>query len=780
MRKPLKHIPNAKRPAKYGRFIEEGNAYLVTATETPRPWCNLLGNTLGDGLFGGLFGQCGQGFLWNIGFRHDQITNWAEYQFTPGKLGRGRLVFLKDLDTGKYWTGNPQPGETDYRDFSCVHRPGVSEIRAARHGIGFTMRAFVPRDAEVEIWTLTLRNLGAKRRRLAVVPAVEFPTRRIHWHFSAKFHADLQAVLFHDNNTTRPSGAFLALDRPVRASDSSWAAFYGAAGPTGDRLHPRALERGLSNSEALNEWCVGALETRLTLPPGGEVSFNVFCGRAVEKKDAKRLLARFRKKDAVAKALPKVLDWWRKLRSRVRTELPDETLQYALNCWAPYCVDVSMRYRQQAGVGIRDIFQYCRGYLPLNPRVCREKILETLPYQYAAGHSIRMYDPYAGKLQMRDARDNMTWLADTLCAYLKETDDWSILDEVVPYFDKGKGTVWEHTVRAAEFLSTHLGRHKQVLVAEGDWNDGLRISGPHNKGESVWLTIAVCRMLRFTAEMARRLGRTALARKFEKRRLVLAGYVNKYAWDGNWYVYGYTEKGTPVGSKKSKEGKIFANVQTWALMEGLVPKERERKVWKAVEDYLLTDCGLLVQHPAYTKYDPEIGPASAMAPGAHENAGAYAHGTTFYVAALAANGLGRRAVEAWHLVHPTNKLNPHSGCEPFGSTTFYTGPASPRFGFSEHSWFTGSAAWMFFQPLEFILGIRPEFDGLRIEPAIPPKWRGYKVVRRFRGATYEIEVRNPRRVGSGVREVKLDGKPLPGNIVPPAEGGTHRVEVLMG
>jgi cellobiose phosphorylase len=773
MQKPLKQVPTARKPANYGRFIENGRAYLITTPDTPRPWCNVLGNDH----FAGLFSQCGQGFVFNIGFRHEQITNWGEYQYTPGKMHRGRVVFLKDLDSNRYWAGNPQPGEKGFKDFWCRQEPGISEIHAIRNGVEFCMRAFVPPDAEVEIWTVTLRNLTGKKMRLAVVPTVEFPVRKIHWHFTGNYLRDMQAVYFKDANRERPTGSFFACDRPVKKFDASWAAFYGLLN---DRLHPQGVERGLSNSVAMNEWCVGALEFHLELAPGKETIFNVYTGRAVKEKDVRPILAKYRRCDEIEKALVKVRAFWARLHDRVKTDLPDPTMQYALNCWSQFCVDVAMRFRQQAGVGIRDMFQYCRGYMALDPKLCREKIMEPLPYQYAAGNCIRMYDPHAGKLQTRDARDNITWLADSLAAYLKETGDWTILKEVVPYYDKGKGTVWEHLRRATDFMSTQLGDHKQALVMDGDWNDGLRISGPKKKGESTWLTIAVCRMLRFTAEIARRLGEKAYADKCLRRRALLADYVNKHAWDGKWYIYGFDDNGRPVGSSRSKEGKIFANVNTWAFMEDIVPEHRKRTVWKSLWDYIWTDVGALVQHPAFTLYDENIGPASSMTPGAHENAGAYSHGSTFFIAALAAQGMGAKAAETWHCIHPTNPRNPHSGCEPYGSTTFYTGAASPRFGASEFSWFSGSAAWMFFVPLEMILGVKPDFDGLRIDPCIPGKWKRYRVMRKFRSAEYDIEVRNPRGVEKGVREVRLDGRLLPDNLVPPAEAGRHKVDVLMG
>lgn len=773
MKKPRKHIPGADKPQKYGYFAKDGLSYCVTSTETPRPWCNLLGNLE----FGGQFSQCGQGFLWYLSHNHEQVTNWQEMHYSPSRLARGRLVFIKDRQTGKYWTANPQPGERGFSDFYCKVEPGVSTIHAKRNGMDFTMRAFVPWDANVEVWTLTLRNTGRDTRRLAVIPAIEFPTRRITTVGDATFHKDLQAVHSWDSDKRQPVGAFFASDAKVAAFDTNWDTFYG---PLNDRLHPRALESGLSNSESQNDYCVGVLEIRTALGPGESFSFNVFTGRAYEKKDIAPLLRRFRKPGAVEEALCAVRSVFERQRQCVQVRIPDRLMQTALNCWSPYCVSIAARFRQMLKVGYRDVLQYQRAHLIFDHKWARENILRILEYQYACGRSVRAYRPHDGSVDARDARDGVSWIADTLCSYIKETGDTGILDEEVPFLDRGHGTVWEHAVRAVTFLFKHRGRHRMCLVGGGDWNDSLELGGKHGRGESVWLTIATCRALRITAEIARHIGKNKDAERFEGWRRALARDVNRIAWDGNWYIYGYNDEGEPVGSKKNAEGRIFANVQSWALMEHIVPADRVNKVWKSLEDYLITDAGTLVLHPPYTKYRTEIGRISAIATGNYEHAAAYVHGTAFAVGAYAANKLGEKAVATWHLAHPTNPLNPNSGCEPYACTTYFTGPSSRHYGRSLNSWFTGSAAWIYFLGIEEILGIKTDFNGLRIDPAIPRTWNGYAVIRKFRGATYRIIVHNPDRVSGGVRQMTVDGRLIPGNIVPVMTEGYHDVNVVMG
>ncbi len=777
MKPPRKRVPGARKKASYGYFSSDGGAYVVTTVDTPRPWCNLLGNEQ----VASTFSQCGQGVMFYVSSGYEQVTNWQELQYYPSKPSRGRLVFLKDRDTGEYWTANPQPGEEkDYLDFHCIMEPFVSTIHVLRRGIEFSMRAFIPADENVEIWTLQFTNRGNERRRLSIYPVVEFPTRRIHWFFSASFRKALNAIYFRDiNYGNNPTGAFFWLDKrmKVHSHETSMTRFYG---PLNFRLKPQGIEKGLSCRDSANEWAVGVMETRVTLEPGSSVSFNVMVGRAPLETDMRRIIRKYSDPSRVERALEKVKGNWANTKEKILTSLPDTILQHGLNCWTKYCIDVSMRFQQGSKVGYRDILQFCRAYMPLNPDKCRKKILEALGFQYAEGRAVRGYNRLIGTVDERDARDGVSWLADTLEAYLKETGDLDILDEEVPYYDKGRGTVWEHLLRAAEFLYTHRGRHKMCLVGGGDWNDALNIGGGKGRGESVWLSMATCRTLRITAAIAERIGEKQIARKLLRWRKQLVKDINAHAWDGGWYVYGFTDDGEPVGSSANKEGKIFANVQTWALMEDIVPPERKDTLLKNMEKYLCTDVGILVLHPAYTEYDEKLGRISAMSPGTYENGSAYVHGTAFLIAAYLACGMPEEALKYWHIAHPTNKLNPHSGCEHFGCTTFYCGPASPDFGFSENSWFTGSTAWLFFQAVENLLGVKADYDGLRIDPCIPPQWKRYTVIRRFRGATYRIRVNNPDGVKGGIKEVKYDGEVLRDNLIPTAEGGTHTVEVLLG
>lgn len=501
-------------------------------------------------------------------------------------MSRDRLVFVKDRTTGKYWVSNPQPGEKGFSHFWCKVERGVSTIHAIREGIEFQMRAFIPWDDDVEIWTLSFKNIGKKTRNLSIFPAIEFPTRRIHWYFSMVYLPELQAIHFIDSDYQSPKGAFFACDTKVFGYETSSRRFYGYLN---DRLHPAGIEVGLSNKSAENEWCVGVLETRFSLKPAATFSFNVFIGRELKKKKVASVLKKFRKVGTIEKAIQKVYQYWEKLKERVQVHLPNKTMEVALNCCVPYCVDITTRFRQGTKVGYRDIIQYARGYMALNPKRSGEMLLTALRYQYADGNAPRAFLPDYSGIDTRDARDGVSWIADTLCAYIKETGDLNILKTIIRYYDKGRETVWEHAKKAVEFLYHNRGRHKMCLVGGGDWNDALQLGGGKGRGESVWLTVAACRALRITAEIARHIGDTSSAKKFERWRNELADDINRYAWDGEWYIYGFTDNVRPCGSHVEKEGAIYANVQTWALMEKIVPTEREKNYGKILK----TICALM-------------------------------------------------------------------------------------------------------------------------------------------------------------------------------------------
>lgn len=778
MPEPQHHIPGPDHRREWGYFEEDDRFFRVTSTDTPRPWMNLMSN----GQYGAFFSQHGVGFSFYKTPKACEVTRWSLNQSRPRFFDAGRLIFIKDLDDGHYWIGNPQPGDGHlYKDYYCRHSQGWSELHATRDGIELTYRFFVPCRGTCELWTVTARNVSNRTRRLAFVPQVELPTRSIYLAARGGFNTRLQALRCHqpgDRMWKRmDSRLFFGLDRRISAWDTSRDVFWGLRA---DPRHPQALETGLRNTNCDTEWMVAALETRATVKPGKSVTFNGILGYAEKDSEAAALLRRFRKPGSVDKALAEVIANWDSKFTCGHCELPDRDAARFLSIWGKSAtVQVTLGSRSQT-IGYRDTIQDLRGYLLVDPTFVKSRMLWMLSYIRKDGSTYRAIDPWLGNHDKDDFRDNPVWAAELVNAYVRETGDSGVLDEVIEYLDGGKGTVWDHLVRILERLVKLRGRRRLVLVGGGDWSDALGPYGKEGRGESAWLTLLVVRGLRMLAELAEPTGRRKDGARLLSWRRDLADAFNKTAWDGQWYIYGWDDDNIPIGSRRSPEGKIHANVQTWALMEKVVPPAREKILWESIRRYLDTDAGLLTCWPAYVKTQPTGSRIARMNPGWMENAAIYCHGTAFLMSACTASGKGELALRALQCYLPTNPANPRSDMEPYGVANMYIGPDSVHFGRGGYSWFTGSVAWFLFAGWEDLVGVKAGFDGLLIAPCVPASWTTWSATKRFRGATYNITFTKPE--GSAdmqVKQLTVDGAVIDGNTVPVFSRGTHTVNVRL-
>jgi len=429
----------------------------------------------------------------------------------------------------------------------------------------------------------------------------------------------------------------------------------------------------------------------------------------------------------------------------------------------------------------------------------KKQILLHARHQFKDGTVYHWWHPLSEEGRITGKTDDLLWLPYVTVNYLKETDDFAILSQKIPYLpepgdtSKVKGetdTLYNHCKRAIEKVLKRFSPRGLPLIGEGDWNDGMSAVGCRWKGESVWLAHFLYGILRDFAEVARRKKDKNLARRYIQRSEVLKEKINKYAWDGSWYIRATKDSGTPIGSSKCKEGKIFLNAQTWAIINGIAPEERARKSMDSVERILGTKYGPLLLHPAYSRPDETIGYLTRYAPGVRENGGVYTHAAVW---AILAECIMKRQEKAWQFylgICPVyrgidSKLYK---AEPYVTPGNVDGPASANFGQAGWTWYTGSAAWMYKVGTEWILGVRATFDGLIVDPCIPREWKGFKIERKIRGDTYEIYVDNSRGVSHGVREVIVDRKKVDRGTEPPpyaiipifGDGKTHKVVVKLG
>jgi cellobiose phosphorylase len=371
------------------------------------------------------------------------------------------------------------------------------------------------------------------------------------------------------------------------------------------------------------------------------------------------------------------------------------------------------------------------------------------------------------------------WIAPVVDAYLKESGDKSILEHVVPYFDHGGGTVWEHTLQGLRHSSEDLGPHGLVRCRFGDWNDSLTGVDLEGKGESVWTTIGIVYSLKVAADIAAQVvGEEPLAAELGQRAAILTRAVRQHGWDGKWFLRAINDLGERIGSDKDSEARIWLLPQVWAVLAGIVEGEDADRLFAEIETHLATPYGFKTFDPPYTAVRKHVGRVTAMFPGMWENGTPYCHASGFKVLADCAAGRGDAALDTWMKVMPDNDGNPstHSGCEPYSFTNQYIGPDNPRAGETQFSWMTGAGGWFFRAMTEGILGVRADFEGLRIDPAMPSAWRECELTREFRGARYHILLRNPHGIQRGEVGIEVDGEPVQGNLVPCfADGGLHRV-----
>lgn len=748
--------------ASFGHFSEDGLEYLITDPfAPPRAQVNFLWNeTLISGLnqFGG-----GDGVFNN----QTLLYNHPEGRVRLIRDGR-RYFYLRDLESGEYWSTGLFPVCPEGAVLTTRVGLGYSEFVSVFDGMVCESRVFLAPDEPVEMWEFRITNRGRAPRRLGLVPYVEwwlagYPTFSSPYSYlRSQFHEGLRAVSAHNTSDERPHGrynAFLATDRPVSGWCGGRRDFLG---PFGTPTHPRALMEGkMAGREAWCEELASAVEIPVDVEPGATAEACVLLGSFDTEAEMERLILKTRDSGYRAEAWKRLREEKRRMLDRVWIDTPDPAVNRLVNVWSKQQIQLCVEFGRDGARGFRDTLQDAWGILPFNAPLARAKIIETLRHQWADGHAVRGWLP----LQPHHYSDGPAWITPAVAAYLKETGEFSFLDEIVPYLDSGEDTVLGHMLRGVRHLAGDLGCHGLVLAHEGDWNDSLNWMGKAGKGESVWTSMALFHSQRLLAELAREvLHDPALEAGMLEGAEKIRTAINLHGWDGGWYLAGWSDSGQPVGSHMNAEGRTFLNTQTWAVLTGLATGERLEKCWKAIDEILESEHGSLTLWPPYTSRDENSGRVSMLLPGMYENGTPYCHGTAFKIVADIVGGRPDKALASWRKVMPDNPAHPSavSGCEPYAFTNQYLGPCNGRAGDSISGWITGAAGWMFRAVLENFCGVRPAYHGLEIRPCLPSEWRGAKVRRIFRGREYAIEIS---KAGPGPDLVKVNGRMCPDGFV---------------
>ena len=811
----------------YGYFDDKNREYVITRPDTPLPWINYLGCQA----YFGIISNTAGGYSVYRDARLRRITRYR-YNNVPFDLG-GRYIYVRDDETGDYWSPSWQPTHSDLEQYTCRHGMGYSTIGSKRRGISASTRYFVPLDENLEIWQCTVSNERQTPAALSVFSAIEFclwdaqdDSTNFQRNFSIGEVEIEDGVIYHktEYRERRDHFAWFACSAEVAGFDTQRDVFLG---PTRGWDRPAAVERGESFDSVAHGWApIGSHHVRLVLQPGEtrqilfvlgyhenpkDEKFDPPESQTVNKKTVKPAIARYLVPANVDEAFQKLRTYWDGLLGICQVTTPDIHTDRMVNVWNAYQCMATFNMSRSAsfyesgigrGLGFRDSNQDLLGFVHMIPERARERILDLAATQLPSGGAYHQYQPLTKKGNNDvggNFNDDPHWLIVGVGAYLKETGDWSILDEPVQ-FDNQPGSeqpLYEHLQRSFRYTLERLGPHGLPLIGRADWNDCLNLNcfsdtpgqsfqTTTNKegkvAESIFIGGLFVLAAKELAAIARHSGHADEAPGYLAEGARMEETVRRHGWDGEWFLRAYDDFGNKVGSKECAEGKIFIEPQGFCILAGIGLEDGlARRALESVRKYLATPHGIVLQQPAYSRYYLHLGEISSYPPGYKENAGIFCHNNPWVIIAEAMAGNGDGAHDYYSRINPSAReaISDVHRCEPYVYAQMIAGRDAPTHGEAKNSWLTGTAAWNYYAIVQFILGIRPAYDGLQITPAIPERWTGFRAVRRFRGVTYRITVR---RAGTG-NAVKLvvDGLAAEGDVVrAPADGRTEvEVEVTL-
>ena len=738
------------------KFADDKKEYLIKNMFPKRPWLNYAWNkdyVSSFNQFGfGISRYCdSKGLLRNILQKEDN-----------------RLIFIKDEQSGEYWAANRNYDNAPFEVFETIVGMGYSKIDSKYQGIKTSMKCFVPTEGLYECWEVEVENTAEAERKISLYAytSVDMSVTVHYAYAEGHFEKAINGIYCsHDayDSPTDIGGAFFATNREVCAYETTDRRFKGVYSDIG---HPVALkETYLANEDTCFENEIApTLQFEFRLNAGQKEKLLFILGACKNMEEAQTICKSMLNETAFENEFNAVKKGVDRFQNNIIIETPDPEINSRINIWIKRQMELGKDWGRLYGKGFRDIMQDIAGYLALEPESARERILYCLAYQRENGNPIRQWNPYEPKVYM----DGAVWLFFTLNVYLKETRDFSILEEKVKYYESDiEETVLEHCVRGMQFLQNNLGEHGLNLWGDGDWNDSLNGCGVLGKGESLWLSEAVIKAVKDFKEILVATGNEHFIGDMLDKAETMKNSIIKYGWDKDHFIYGINDYGEKVGAYENKEGQIFLNSQVWAILAGIVEGEDARKLLDTVEEKLGCEYGYQVQYPSYTKGSDKIGRSSYFKPGCYENGSVYNHGVAFKIGADCMTYGGDKALETIYRILPVNPEHTYeqSGVEPYAMSNMYLGPeCNSRRGEAPLSWTTGTSGWLYRGVIENIIGVQADYEGLKIEPNLPEKWDAVKVKRVFRGCTYMINIINNKK--GGEYKIYVDDQKIEGNILP--------------
>ena len=819
---------------KFGYFDDLNREYVITDPKTPWPWINYLGNE--D--FFSLISHTAGGYSFYKDAKFRRITRYR-YNNVPMDNG-GRYFYIND--NGTVWSPGWKPCKTPLDFYECRHGMSYTRITGAKNGIEASVLFFVPLHTWGEVQKMTIRNTSAQAKRIKLFSFAEWclwnaatDMENFQRNFSTGEVEVDGSVIYHktEYKERRNHFAFYSVNTPIQGFDTDREAFIGLYNEFRD---PQNVMEGKPSNSIAHGWSPIAshyLELELQAGESKELIFllgyvenkqeekfaeategllHSGSSPIINKKKAQEMMAAFDTPEKVDIAFAELKAYWDKLLDIYVVKSEEEKMDRMVNIWNQYQCMVTFNMSRSAsffesgigrGMGFRDSNQDLVGFVHQIPERARERIIDIASTQFPDGGCYHQYQPLT-KRGNNDIgggfNDDPMWLIFGTIAYIKETGDFSILDEPVP-FDNQPGSevsLFEHLRISFNHVVENLGPHLLPLIGRADWNDCLNLNcfswDPNesfqttenktegSKAESLMIAglFVVCG--RDYVELCLQMGLTDEANRAQNCIHQMEEAVKKHGWDGEWYLRAYDYFGRKVGSKENEEGKIFIESQGWCSMAGIGLEEgMVQKALDSVKKYLDCEHGIVLNHPAFTRYLVEYGEISSYPAGYKENAGIFCHNNPWIIIGETVLGRGDYAWDYYRKICPsyTEERSALHKVEPYVYSQMIAGKDAARPGEGKNSWLTGTAAWNYYAITQYILGIKPAYEGLEINPCIPSAWKEYQVKRRFRGATYNITVLNPHGVCKGIRSIELDGEKIAGNIVK-HQPGLHQVIVTLG
>ena len=811
---------------KFGHFDDIRREYVITNPRTPWPWINYLGNE--D--FFSLISNTAGGYTFYKDAKFRRLTRYR-YNNVPMDSG-GKYFYIKDGDT--VWSPGWKPCKTELDRYECRHGMNYTSIEGQKNGVSASALYFVPLKTWAEVQKLTMTNQTLETKKLKVFSFVEWclwnagaDMENFQRNFSTGEVEIEDSVIYHktEYKERRDHYAFYSVNQPVQGFDTDRESFFGLYNGFDE---PQVVAEGKPRNTEAHGWSpIASHYLEVELLPGESKNLIFILGyvenKEEEKWESKNVINKTKAKDVISafdtvekvdKAMADLREYWDNLLSTYSVESGDARLDRMVNIWNQYQCMITFCFSRSAsffesgigrGMGFRDSNQDLIGFVHQIPERARERIIDIASTQFPDGGCYHQYQPLT-KRGNNDIgggfNDDPMWLILGTVSYIKETGDFSILDEIVPFDNNMEiaASLFQHLTVSFDHVIHHLGPHGLPLIGRADWNDCLNLNCFSNdpnesfqttenktegtKAESIMIAGLFVVYGRDYITLCHKIGKFDEAQRAQIHVDAMVDAVKKYGWDGDWFIRAYDYYGHKIGSKENEEGKIFIESNGWCTMAGIGLSEGLCDLaLEAVKERLDTPHGIVLNNPAFTKYYIEYGEISSYPPGYKENAGIFCHNNPWIMIGETVRGNGNQAWEYYRKICPAylEDISELHKTEPYVYAQMVAGKDAFKPGEAKNSWLTGTASWNFYAITQYIFGIRPDYDGLLIDPCIPNEWEELKVTRKFRGSTYEIHILNPDSKSKGVKELYVDDILIQNNIIPIYNARmTHQVKVIMG